>query len=186
MKRVRASRARISVVLVCVGLIAAAVVSACAPDATAVLLSPDMGPQLLAQQAGEIVQAVPTEVPPTLSELTPEQIYAGLPEDLATAVANADIAAAPTLATTKGCIGCHSLDPNQQMTGPTWYNVGNTAITRVPGEGPAEYLHQSIVAPNAYVVSNYTAGLMPQTYADMLTTQELGDMIAYLLSQTQQ
>lgn len=185
MKRVRTTPRWIVVVLVCTGLLAAALISACEPNAAGVLLSPDMGPALIAQEAGQVVEAKPTEPPPVLSELTPEQIYAGLPPDLATAVTSADIAQAPLLATTKGCIGCHDLDPNKVMTGPTWHNVGDTAITRVPGESPAEYLHQSIVNPNAFVVPGYPANIMPQTFGDQLTTQELGDMIAYLLSQTQ-
>ncbi len=33
-----------------------------------------------------------------------------------------------------GCVGCHSTDPAAQMTGPTWHNIGNTAVSRVEGE----------------------------------------------------
>jgi mono/diheme cytochrome c family protein len=185
MKRALPARVLFSVISVCAVVVLAVVVSACAPNAESVLISPDMAPQLAAQAAGEVVAAVPTEPPPTLGELTPEEIYAGLPDDVASAVSNGNIANAPVIATARGCIGCHSLDPNQKMTGPTWYNIGNTAITRVEGEGPALYLYHSIMTPNAFVVPDYPSGVMPQTYGEQLSTQDLGDLIAYLLSQTQ-
>lgn len=183
MKRVVPARRWIAMVFTCAGVLAALAIGACTPNAAGVLISPDMGTQLAAQEAGKVVSAVPTKVPPTIAELTPEQIYAGLPPDLVAAASNADISKAPAIATARGCIGCHSLDPNAKMTGPTWFNVGNTAITRVPGTGPAEYIHQSIINPNAFVVPGFPSGVMPQTYGQQLSPDELGTMIAYLLSQ---
>lgn len=164
-----------------VAVAAALMVSACAPDATAAILSPNMGPQLAAEQSGgEVVAVTPTPVP-LLVNLTPDEIYAGLPDDLAEAVANANIENGPVLATSKACIGCHVVDPNVTMTGPTWHNVGDRAIARQPGVSPAEYLHQSIVNPASYLVPDYP-NVMPANYSELLTTQELGDMIGYLLS----
>jgi cytochrome c2 len=123
---------------------------------------------------------------PQLSALTPEQVVAGLPEDLATAIANGDTAHGEQLAQQNGCVGCHSLDPNATMTGPTWYNVGNTAVGRQPGVSPAAYLDHSIVNPGEYVVPNYPDNIMPRNYGEILSVQDQGDLIAYLLSQVQQ
>lgn len=185
MRRVVFSRMIGGISLGMAAIATAALVGACSPNAAATILSPNMGDQLAQEAAGgEVVAATPTPVP-QLVNLTPDQIYAGLPEDLAAAVANADLANGPTLATSKACVGCHSLDPAATMTGPTWHNVGDTAIGRIPGLSPAEYIHQSIVAPASFVVPNYV-NVMPGNYGDTLTTQELGDLIAYLLSQNGQ
>ena len=185
MKRAISNRMRVGISVAAAACVTALFATACTPNPTAAILSPDMGDQLAMEMAGgDVVAATPTPVP-LLVNLTPEQIYAGLPEDLAVAVANANIENGPALATANACVGCHALDPNQQMTGPTWHNVGDHAIGRVPGVSPAEYLHQSIVAPATFLVPNYP-NVMPQTYGEQLATQELGDLIAYLLAQNGQ
>lgn len=178
------SRKLIVTMIVAAAAVAALALSGCAPDANAAIISPKLGEELTALEAGKSLVAEPTAVPPKLADLKPDQITAGLPADLATALASADPTQGPNLATTKGCIGCHSLDPAAVMTGPSWHNVGDHAITRVPGESPAEYIHQSIINPNAFVVPTYPANIMPQTYGAQLSTKELADLIAYLLSQT--
>lgn len=172
-------------VLVALLVMIAAVATACAPDPNQLIISPQLGEQMVARAAGQqIVRAEPTPLP-LLSSLTPEQIVAGLPEDVIAALPNADLARAEQLALSNGCIGCHGLDPTVQMTGPTWHNIGNTAVGRVPGESPGLYLYQSIVNPGGYSVPNYPAGVMPATYVDTLSPTDLADMVAYLLAQTQ-
>jgi len=172
-------------VLVALLVMIAAVATACAPDPNELIISPQLGDQMVARAAGQqIVRAEPTPLP-LLSSLTPEQIVAGLPEEVIAALPNADLARAEQLALSNGCVGCHGLDPAVQMTGPTWHNIGNTAVGRVPGESPGLYLYQSIVNPGAYGVPNYPAGVMPATYVDTLSPTDLADMVAYLLAQTQ-
>jgi mono/diheme cytochrome c family protein len=160
--------------------------SGCAPDVNAAIISPSLGAALEAEEAGQVLVIEPTPIPPVLADLTPEEITAGLPEDLAQALAVADPTQGPVLATSKGCIGCHSLDPEAVMTGPTWHNVGDHAIIRVATESPAEYIHQSIVNTNDFVVPGYPANIMPANYGEQLSTQELANIIAYLLQQTGQ
>ena len=138
-------------------LVGALLLAACAPNPETLVISPQLGEQLAALEAGdEVVRAEPTPAP-KLASLTPEQITAGLPDDLLAAFANADPAKGEQLALANGCIGCHSLDPKAQMTGPTWYNIGNIAVTRVPGESPALYLDASVINPSAYVCLLYTS-----------------------------
>lgn len=157
--------------------------AACAPNANELLISPQLDEQLIALEAGdEVVAAAPTEAP-TLADLAPEQITAGLPEEVAAALATADPANGETVALTRGCVGCHALDPAVTMTGPTWFHVGDTAVSRVPGESPALYLYHSIMTPGGFVVPNYPPNIMPATYADQLSTQELADLISHLLEQ---
>ncbi len=83
-----------------------------------------------------------------------------------------------------GCITCHSLEPDVVMTGPSQYDVGARAAGRVPGLSAEEYLRQSIVEPNAYLVEGYEAGVMYQTYGEELSEQEINDLVAYMLTLT--
>jgi mono/diheme cytochrome c family protein len=155
----------------------------CVPNANEPILSPQLGPILVAREAGQVVVALPTPTPVLITTLSQGEILAGLPADVEAALASADTARAEQVALAYGCVGCHSLDPNQPMSGPTWYHMGDTAVSRVPGESPALYLYESIVAPNAYIVPGYQAGIMPQDFGDRLSTQELADLVAYLLEQ---
>ncbi|MCB0062728.1 MAG: c-type cytochrome [Caldilineaceae bacterium] len=179
------SLARVSRVSIVLGLLLIAVVivmSGCSPDAEGALISPNLGPQLVLAQSEGVVEIAPTPAPPKLAELSTEEIYAGLDPALADAIANADISNGETLALTFACVGCHALDPNQVMTGPTWHNMGDTAVVRVPGESPALYLYQSIVEPGAFVVPNYPANIMPATFAQTMSEEQIATMVAYLLS----
>jgi cytochrome c2 len=167
-------------------LVGALALAACAPDPNELIISPQLGDQMVARSAGnQVVRAEPTPAP-RLADLTPEQITAGLDPELAQAVLNGDPANGEQLALANACIGCHSLDPNATMTGPTWYNIGNNAVSRVPGLSPAAYLDHSIVNPSEYVVPDYPDNIMPKTYGQTLSIQDQGDLIAHLLAQTQE
>lgn len=164
-------------------LVAVLGVAGCAPNANAHLISPQLGDQLFAEEANQEIVVEPTPEPLRIATMSEEEINAGLDADFASALAAADPSNGESLALVNGCVGCHTLDPNQQMTGPTWFNVGDTAANRVPGESPALYIHQSIVAPNEYVVDGYPSGVMPQNYAEILSQEDLADLVAYLLQQ---
>ncbi len=167
-------------------LIGAAVLAACAPDPDELIISPALGEQMIARDSGgEVVRAEPTPLP-KLADLTPEQITAGVSPELVTALASATPAEGETLYQSQGCMGCHSLDPNVQMTGPTWHNLGNVAVSRVPGESPAQYLDTSIVNPSAHVVTGYPDNIMPKNYGEVLSIQQQADIIAFILTQTQE
>ncbi len=172
-------------------LVAGLTIAACAPDPSAALMSPQLGDQLRAQLAGQEIVREPTPVPPKLAELTDEQIYAGVPDDLLVAIQASDASAGATIAlmSSPTCIGCHSLDPAAMMTGPTWHNVGDISVAHAMAAGlpgPAEYLHQSIVNPGQFVVPGFTAGVMPGTYGDSLSQDDLATLISYLLAQNGQ
>lgn len=85
-----------------------------------------------------------------------------------------------------GCAGCHNLDQPQTADnrGPVGPNLGNLpelAGSFVPGEDATTYVHNSIVNPNAYVVEGYMAGIMPQNFADRMSTEEIDALVAWLL-----
>lgn len=119
--------------------------------------------------ASEQTEAAPSASLPTSGDFT--QIVSELPPG------NADNG--KTLFNTKGCVGCHSLEKDVRMVGPSFYNVFDHAKTRVPDMGPKEYLYDSIVKPNDHIVETYQSGLMPATFASQLTPQDMADLLAW-------
>ena len=80
-----------------------------------------------------------------------------------------------------GCSVCHSLDGTTGL-GPTWQGVATAAATRVSGKSAEEYLRESILDTGAFVVEGFPDGLMPQTFADTLTPDQIDDLVAFLLT----
>jgi len=79
------------------------------------------------------------------------------------------------------CSTCHSIDGTSGL-GPSLQGIGTTAGARVPGLSAGEYITQSIIDPDAFVVDGFPSGLMPQTFRESLTDQQLADVISYLLT----
>lgn len=81
-----------------------------------------------------------------------------------------------------GCTVCHSVTPGVELVGPNLSNVAGVAGTRVTGLSAEEYLHQSIVDPDAYVVDGYPEGQMLGNFEETLTPEEIDSLVAYLLT----
>jgi ferredoxin len=81
-----------------------------------------------------------------------------------------------------GCRICHSLEPEVRLVGPSLAGVGTRATTRVAGMSAQEYLHQSIVAPDAYVVDGFAKGQMLQDSTQRLTEEQIQDLVAFLMT----
>ena len=81
-----------------------------------------------------------------------------------------------------GCITCHSLEPDVVIVGPSQAGLATRAETRVAGMSAADYIHQSIVEPNAHIVEGFAEGLMYQNYATDLTEEQINDLVAYTLT----
>ena len=162
-------------------LLAVFAIIACAPNPRAQLISPDMVPEVKGQA---FVPPTPTPIP-DINNLSEEEIYVGLPADVA-ALLPGDPAKGEQISASAGCIGCHRLDDSNTVVAPTWAGVADTSITRVAGESPALYFYQSIAEPNAFVVKGYNGGVMPQTYKDTLSAQDIVDVVSYLLTQREQ
>ncbi|MCB9111909.1 MAG: 4Fe-4S dicluster domain-containing protein [Anaerolineales bacterium] len=81
-----------------------------------------------------------------------------------------------------GCRICHSLQKDERIIGPSFYGIADRAGNRVPGLTAEEYLHQSIVEPNAFVVPGYPSGQMIQNFGDILTEEQIEDLIAFLMT----
>jgi mono/diheme cytochrome c family protein len=110
--------------------------------------------------------------------------------DIAKQLPAGDATNGQALATTQGCVGCHV----STTTGPAWMasgdlpGIGTRAAERPTqpdytgnAESPEQYLFESIVAPDVYLVEGYDP-LMPKNYGEQLTDQDTADLIAYMLS----
>lgn len=116
---------------------------------------------------------------------TPAPVVSGLPvrgnfTEIVAALPAGNADSGVKLFTAQGCSGCHGLQKDQRLVGPSFYDLWNTAATRVAGEGAKEYIYHSIVNPNAHVVESYQSGLMPATYAKTLSEQDVADLLAYI------
>ena len=83
------------------------------------------------------------------------------------------IATGSNLATTNGCIGCHSTN-GLDGTGPTWQGLAATVDD--------EYLRRAIIDPNVEIAAGFDPDVMPATYADSLSDEDVDALIAYIKS----
>jgi cytochrome c551/c552 len=88
-----------------------------------------------------------------------------------------------------GCVTCHSLEPDVKLVGPSLAHVATEAAEIIKSSnytGSAktveEYLHESIVNPNAYVVEGFPSGVMYQNYGQDLSEQQIDGLVAFLLT----
>jgi mono/diheme cytochrome c family protein len=88
----------------------------------------------------------------------------------------------PTFGNAPGCIACHSLEPGVVLVGPSLAGIATLAEERIPGKPPAEYLHESIIDPNAFVPDGFIEGVMYQNYGDELTEDQIDKLVSFLLT----
>lgn len=87
-----------------------------------------------------------------------------------------------SLGVNAGCRICHSLQPNVKLVGPSFAGIATRAETRVTGLSAEEYLRQSILDPNAYIVEGFPAGQMVNNLGEILTDAQVDDLVAFLLT----
>ena len=69
-----------------------------------------------------------------------------------------------------------------RLVGPSLADVGTARDPRVAGMSAQEYLHQSIVDPDAYVVDGFAKGQMLRDSAQRLTEEQIQDLVAFLMT----
>jgi mono/diheme cytochrome c family protein len=74
-----------------------------------------------------------------------------------------------------GCGGCHTFAAAEAggVTGPNLDEV-------LPGQSDA-MIEESIVEPNAEIAKGYAANVMPPNFGEILSSQELEDLVKYLM-----
>jgi nitric oxide reductase subunit C len=94
-----------------------------------------------------------------------------------------------------GCASCHSVEPGVGLVGPSLSGAAKTAAARIhdpqyhgTAHTAAEYLEESILNPNAFIVpdgiysSPQQVSFMPDAFGRALTPEELKDLVAYLMT----
>jgi len=84
--------------------------------------------------------------------------------------------------TSAGCIACHTVSGlSTGIVGPVLDGVGTRAggMSDLSAE---EYLRESILNPDVFMVEDFSEGIMPQTFGDTLSEEQLDSLIAFLLT----
>jgi len=81
------------------------------------------------------------------------------------------------------CYTCHVLGDGSQS--PLFDGIGKYAAERRPPLSAEQYLYEATIFPGAFIVEGYSDS-MPTNYGERLSEQEVGHIIAYLLTLTQE
>lgn len=91
-----------------------------------------------------------------------------------------------------GCGGCHTINGVSGMAGtvgPNLTHIGSDASEIIQAgdySGDAtsveEYIHESIINPNVYVVEGYPENVMPQNFGETIAEEDLNALVDYLSS----
>jgi mono/diheme cytochrome c family protein len=76
------------------------------------------------------------------------------------------------------CASCHTL----KEAGATG-TVGPNLDEVLKGKD-ANFIHESIVSPNAQIASGFQPGIMPETYSQQLNDKQIADLVAFLVQAT--
>jgi mono/diheme cytochrome c family protein len=79
------------------------------------------------------------------------------------------------------CSTCHTIDGTASV-GPSLKGIAARAGKQVENLDAVEYLHESIVDPDAYVANGQSESVMYRHFEDALTEEQIDDLIAYLLT----
>ena len=83
-----------------------------------------------------------------------------------------------------GCGGCHTIEGvSFGEVGPNLTQIGDVAATRKADLSAEEYIRESILQTNAFVVDGYQENIMPQNYDQQLNQSDLDDLVTFLLAQ---
>lgn len=79
------------------------------------------------------------------------------------------------------CASCHTFKP-ANATGTVGPNLDNLAAdAQKANRGTLQqYVQESIVDPNAYVVHGFAPNVMPKTFGKSLSKQQLADLVAFV------
>lgn len=80
------------------------------------------------------------------------------------------------------CATCHSIDGSERATGPGLKGIAAIITEQYPDREVVEFLHESILEPDAVIFENWSPDLMPENYEELLTEQQIDDVIAYMLT----
>ena len=83
-----------------------------------------------------------------------------------------------------GCGSCHTFKP-ANATGKIGPGLDNLAAdAQQAGKPLADYVKESIVHPDAYIVPGFQKGVMPTTFGQSLTAPQIDALVTYLTGST--
>lgn len=85
------------------------------------------------------------------------------------------------LDSTTTCILCHAIEGQGATRGPDLSGVATLAETRVEGLSAEEYIRQSILEPNAYIVDDFEP-IMPDGLINVVGEDNFDDLVAFLMT----
>jgi len=79
------------------------------------------------------------------------------------------------------CSACHSTTSQDTLVGPSMLGIAERAGKMADGLDARGYIEQSILEPGAFVNEGFQ-NLMPATYANSLSSEDLNALVEYLLT----
>jgi mono/diheme cytochrome c family protein len=98
------------------------------------------------------------------------------------AKAGEELFAQTVIGSQAGCATCHSLEAGVVIVGPSMAGIGSRAGSTVSGQSAEAYIKEAILTPDAHLAENFPAGTMPQVWGDELSSEQVDQLVAYLLT----
>src|SRR5215471_7596486 len=98
--------------------------------------------------------------------------------------AAATVAAGKAVFAANNCAGCHTFKP-ANATGTIGPNLDTAPTSDAKADNNmnlADFIEESIKKPDAYIAKGYSKGIMPGTFGSSLTSKQLHDLVAFILS----
>lgn len=92
-----------------------------------------------------------------------------------------DAAAGKSIFAEQGCGSCHTFAAagTNGTTGPNLDEALQRDADRA-GKPLAEFVRESIVAPDAFIAPGFKPGVMPKTFGGSLSEEQLADLVAFV------
>jgi mono/diheme cytochrome c family protein len=101
-----------------------------------------------------------------------------------TSSSGGNVAAGKVVFASSGCASCHTFKP-AGATGQVGPNLDTAPTKDAAADGNmnlAAFIKESIVNPNAYIAKGYAGGIMTPTFGTTLTSKQINDLVAFVLS----
>jgi len=124
-----------------------------------------------------------TETVTRTTTVTTASAAAPTPTTTAAAAAAGNPAKGKAVFASAGCAACHTFKPAGAAgtIGPD-LDTALAADAKAAGMSLAAFTKESIVKPDAYIPKGYAKGIMPANFGSSLSSTQLGDLVAFLVS----
>ena len=81
------------------------------------------------------------------------------------------------------CFACHTVSGlSEGIIGPALDGIASRAGDRVSGLSAEEYIRESILNPNAFMVEGFAEGIMLPNFGETLSEEQIDSLVAFLLT----